>query len=67
VTAQPGGNASVATSEMFSGNTTRSRDVLAKAVVSIRVNSESFSKEIDKRDPQPNKILNKRFEHDKEF
>jgi hypothetical protein len=46
--------------ETFSGTTTQSRPVLAKASVSMRVNSESISNEIDENDEQFEKHLEQR-------
>jgi hypothetical protein len=52
VTSQEGGNASPAMNDVFPGTTTKERLVPKQAPVSMRVNSESVSNEIDESDLQ---------------
>jgi hypothetical protein len=60
VTVQSAGNASTAMNETLTGTTTKERCVPAKAPVSIRINSESVSNEIDESDVQHKKHNGKR-------
>jgi hypothetical protein len=50
--AQEGGNASRAMNEILPGRTTKDRFVFPQAPVSMRVNSEFVSNEIDESDMQ---------------
>jgi hypothetical protein len=60
VTAQKGENSSLAMSEILSGTTTKDRLVPAQASVSMCVNSESVSNEIDESDSQYEKYSEQR-------
>jgi hypothetical protein len=58
-TEQPAGNASLAMNETFCGRTIKTKLVVAKAPVSMRVNSESVSNESDESEKHLKNILNK--------
>jgi hypothetical protein len=60
VTSQDRGNASPAMNETFPGTTTKDRFVFQQTRGSMRVNSESFSNEIDESDLQFEKHLQQR-------